>query len=78
VNSTNCSGHNWPVELVVESVSSLDELRSTHPLVRRDFSGTLGGYTVSLVGIAIGVGVGIVIVSVGDRGHDRDGRYPAR
>ena len=33
--------------------------------------GTLVGYTVSLVGIAIGV-------SVGDRGHDRDGRSPAR
>jgi hypothetical protein len=50
----------------LEPVSSLDESRSTHPLVRRDLSGTLGGLRYpyySFVGIAIGVGAVIVIVS---------------
>ena len=51
----------------LESVTSLDELRMAHPLVRRDLSGTLGGLRYSyysLVRITIGVGVVIVIVSV--------------
>ena len=65
--------NHWTLLLIVldtigrlESVTSLDELRIGHPLVRRDLSGTLGGLRYpyySLVEIAIGVGVEIVIVS---------------